>query len=57
MRVYQIATWLWVGVFAVRALVQGWLYSRGDATALGFVNILLDVGRHPCHDEADAVVL
>ena len=41
MRVYQLATWLWVGVFAVRALVQGWLYSRGDATALGFVNILL----------------
>ncbi len=41
MRVYQIATWLWVGVFGVRALVQGWLYSRGDATALGFVNILL----------------
>jgi hypothetical protein len=41
MRVYQIATWLWVAVFAVRALVQSWLYSRGDATALGFVNILL----------------
>ncbi len=41
MRAYQIATWLWVAVFAVRAAVQGWLYTRGDATALGFVNILL----------------
>lgn len=41
MRVYQQATWLWVGVFALRAAVQGWLYARGEATALGFVNVAL----------------
>jgi Protein of unknown function (DUF3159) len=41
MRVYQQATWLWVGVFALRAVVQGWLYAAGQATALGFVNVLL----------------
>jgi hypothetical protein len=41
MRAYQLATWVWVAVFAVRALVQGWLYAQGNATALGFVNILL----------------
>jgi hypothetical protein len=41
MRVYQQATWLWVGVFALRAAVQGWLYATGQATALGFVNVLL----------------
>jgi len=41
MRVYQQATWLWAGVFAVRAAVQAWLYSTGQAAALGFVNILL----------------
>jgi hypothetical protein len=41
MRVYQQATWLWVGVFALRAAVQGWLYATGQATALGFVNVVL----------------
>jgi hypothetical protein len=41
MRVYQQATWVWVGVFAVRALVQGRLYVQGDPTTLGFVNLLL----------------
>jgi hypothetical protein len=41
MRVYQQATWVWVGLFAVRALVQGRLYTQGDAAALGFVNLLL----------------
>jgi Protein of unknown function (DUF3159) len=41
MRVYQQATWLWVGVFALRAAVQAWLYAAGQATALGFVNVLL----------------
>jgi hypothetical protein len=41
MRVYQQATWVWVGMFAVRALVQGRLYVKGDATTLGFVNLLL----------------
>ena len=41
MRVYQQATWLWVGVFALRAAVQGWLYASGQATALGFVNVVL----------------
>jgi hypothetical protein len=41
MRVYQQATWIWVAVFALRAVVQGWLYSTGQATALGFVNVLL----------------
>ena len=41
MRVYQQATWVWVAVFAVRALVQGRLYVQGDPTTLGFVNLLL----------------
>lgn len=41
MRVYQQATWVWVAMFAVRALVQGRLYVKGDATTLGFVNLLL----------------
>jgi Protein of unknown function (DUF3159) len=41
MRVYQQATWVWAGVFALRAAVQGRLYAAGDATALGFVNVVL----------------
>jgi len=41
MRVYQQATWVWVGMFAVRALIQGRLYTQGDATTLGFVNLVL----------------
>lgn len=41
MRVYQQATWVWVAMFAVRALVQGVLYRQGDAATLGFVNLLL----------------
>jgi Protein of unknown function (DUF3159) len=41
MRVYQHATWLWAAVFALRAVVQGRLYAVGDATTLGFVNVLL----------------
>ena len=41
MRVYQQASWLWAGVFALRAVVQGRLYAAGDATTLGFVNVLL----------------
>ena len=41
MRVYQQANLVWVGVFAVRALVQGRLYVQGDPTTLGFVNLLL----------------
>jgi len=40
-RVYHQATWVWAGMFAVRALVQGRLYMSGDATTLGFVNLLL----------------
>jgi Protein of unknown function (DUF3159) len=41
MRVYQQATWLWAGVFALRAAVQSWLYAAGQATVLGFVNVVL----------------
>ena len=41
MRVYQQATWVWVGMFAVRALIQGRLYAQGNATTLGFVNVIL----------------
>ena len=41
MRVYQQATWVWIAMFALRAGVQGRLYAEGDATSLGFVNILL----------------
>src|SRR5919202_5578939 len=41
MRVYQQATWVWVAVFAVRALVQGRLYVQGDPTTIGFVNLIL----------------
>jgi hypothetical protein len=40
-RVYHQATWVWAGMFGVRALVQGRLYVNGDATTLGFVNLLL----------------
>jgi hypothetical protein len=40
-RVYHQATWVWAAMFAVRALVQGRLYVNGDATTLGFVNLLL----------------
>jgi 4-amino-4-deoxy-L-arabinose transferase-like glycosyltransferase len=41
MRVYQQATWVWVAMFGVRALVQGYLYTKGDAATLGFVNLVL----------------
>jgi Protein of unknown function (DUF3159) len=41
MRVYQQGSWLWAAVFAVRAVVQGRFYAAGDATSLGFVNVLL----------------
>jgi hypothetical protein len=41
MRAYLLATWLWAAMFAVRTVVQAWLYSRGDAVSLGFVNIIL----------------
>jgi hypothetical protein len=41
MRVYRQATWVWAGVFALRAVVQGRLYAAGDATTLGLVNVLL----------------
>ncbi len=41
MRVYQQATWVWVAMFGVRALVQGYLYVQGDAATLGFVNLVL----------------
>src|SRR3954469_21257402 len=41
MRVYQQATWIWFGLFALRAAVQSWLYLTGQTTALGFANILL----------------
>jgi MFS family permease len=40
-RVYHQATWVWAGMFAVRAVVQGRLYVQGDPTTLGFVNLLL----------------
>ena len=40
-RVYAWATWLWVGVFAVRLAVQVPLYLAGRAEALGVVNIPL----------------
>jgi hypothetical protein len=41
MRAYLLATWLWAAMFALRTVVQAWLYSRGDAVSLGFVNIIL----------------
>src|SRR5204862_606819 len=41
MRVYQQATWLWAGVFALRAAVQGWLYATGQATEFGLVKGVL----------------
>ena len=41
MRAYLLATWLWAAMFALRTVVQAWLYSRGDAVSLGFVNIVL----------------
>lgn len=40
-RTYAAATWLWVGVFGLRLLVQVPLYLAGQAAALGVVKIVM----------------
>jgi hypothetical protein len=42
-RVVLVATWCWVGLFAVRLGVEGPLYLAGDAAALGSVKLILGV--------------
>jgi hypothetical protein len=41
LRAYAIASWFWVGMFALRFAIQLPLYLAGAVTALGFVNIPL----------------
>ena len=43
MRRYSIATWLWVGMFALRLLVKVPLYVAGEVTWLGTFHLLLGV--------------
>jgi hypothetical protein len=40
-RAYSRATWVWVGMFAVRLAVQIPLWMAGAAAALGLVNVVL----------------
>ena len=40
-RTYAAATWIWVGVFGLRLLVQVPLYLAGQAAALGVVKIVM----------------
>jgi len=41
MRAYQLATWLWVGMFLVRVMVQVPLFLAGQTTTLGFLSVPL----------------
>lgn len=43
MRMYSIATWLWVGLFALRLAVKTPLYFAGDVAWLGTFHLLLGV--------------
>ncbi|GAA1871695.1 DUF3159 domain-containing protein [Myceligenerans crystallogenes] len=43
MRRYSIATWLWVGMFALRLAVKAPLYFAGEVTWLGAFHLLLGV--------------
>ncbi len=43
MRMYAIATWLWVGLFALRLAVKTPLYFAGDVAWLGTFHLLLGV--------------
>ena len=40
-RAYVLATWVWVGLFGIRVAAQVPLYLLHQATALGFVNVIL----------------
>lgn len=42
-RVVLVATWCWVGLFALRLGVEGPLYLAGNAAALGSVKLILGV--------------
>ena len=42
-RVVLVATWCWVGLFALRLGVEGPLYLAGQAAALGSVKLILGV--------------
>jgi hypothetical protein len=41
LRAYTWATLLWVGVFAVRLVVQGWLYDAREETWLGIARLVM----------------
>lgn len=41
LRAYSRASWIWVGVFALRAGVQYPLWAAGAVTALGIVSVIL----------------
>jgi hypothetical protein len=41
LRAYSVATWIWVGMFAVRLVVQVPLYLLGKTTVLGLVSVPL----------------
>ena len=43
MRTYAIATWLWVGLFALRLAVKTPLYFAGDVAWLGTAHLLMGV--------------
>ncbi|HZG90617.1 MAG TPA: DUF3159 domain-containing protein, partial [Pseudonocardia sp.] len=41
LRAYTWATLLWVGVFAARLVVQGWLYDAREETWLGIARLVM----------------
>ncbi|MGA0067663.1 MAG: DUF3159 domain-containing protein [Candidatus Nanopelagicales bacterium] len=42
-RIYAAASWIWVGLFALRIAVQGPLYLAGWVGALGFAKVIMGV--------------
>ena len=42
-RIYAAASWIWVGLFALRVAVQGPLYLAGWVGALGFAKVIMGV--------------
>jgi hypothetical protein len=42
-RIYAAASWIWVGLFALRIAVQGPLYLAGWVGALGFAKVIMGI--------------
>lgn len=42
-RIYSAASWIWVGLFALRIAVQGPMYLAGWVGALGFAKVIMGV--------------